>query len=252
MSEPEVLLASVPASLNQWQRVTNTFSYPSSVFTDIRNGHRSWWLPLAIVVLFSYIFFAAISAKVGWEQVTENALKMNPKSAEQMAQASPYQQETIRKFTHYSIEGSFAASPVMVLVFVALGSAVLLGTINFVFGGKATFGEVFAVWMYATLPGLIKTILGTVVLFTGVAPESFNLNNFAPTNIGAFLNPSETNAALYALATALDFTTIWSVILLGIGLATVAKVKRSTGYAAVFGWWVIIVIVNVGWQAAFS
>jgi hypothetical protein len=32
----------------------------------------------------------------------------------------------------------------------------------------------------------------------------------------------------------------------------VAKVKRSTGYAAVFGWWAIIVIVGAGWRAAFS
>jgi hypothetical protein len=103
--------------------------------------------------------------------------------------------------------------------------------------------------MYASLPGIIKSLLGTVVIFAGTAPESFNLKNFAPTNVGSFLNPLETNAALYKLASALDFTTIWTMVLLGIGIATVAKVKRSSGYIAVFGWWALFVLIGVGWAA---
>ena len=67
-----------------------------------------------------------------------------------------------------------------------------------------------AVWLYATLPSIIKTLLGIIVIYAGVAPESFNIKNFAPTNIGAFLNPLETNKALYTLATSLDVVTIWS------------------------------------------
>jgi hypothetical protein len=96
------------------------------------------------------------------------------------------------------------------------------GTINFVFGGKADYGSIFAVWFYASLPGLIKSLLGMVVTFAGAAPELFNLKNFAPPNIGAFLDPAETNKALYSLACALDATTIWTLVLLGIGTATVA------------------------------
>ena len=80
----------------------------------------------------------------------------------------------------------------------------LWGTINFVFGGKAKFGSIFSVWMFASLPGIIKVLLGTIVIFAGAAPESFNIKNYAPTNVGAFLNPMETNKALYALATSLD------------------------------------------------
>jgi hypothetical protein len=104
--------------------------------------------------------------------------------------------------------------------------------------------------MFAGLPGLIKTILGIIVLYVGGGtPESFNLSNFAPTNVGSFLSVGETNAALYRLATALDFTTIWTMVLMGIGLAIVAGVKRSSGYIAVFGWWVLITLIGVGYSA---
>jgi hypothetical protein len=106
--------------------------------------------------------------------------------------------------------------------------------------------------MFAGLPGTIKALLGTVALFAGGAPESFNLANFAPTSVGAFLNPLETNAALYKLATALDITSIWSMVLLGIGIAAVAGVKRNSGYIAVFGWWALYLLVTVGWAAVRS
>jgi hypothetical protein len=85
-----------------------------------------------------------------------------------------------------------------------------------------------------------------------VAPESFNIKNFAPTNLGAFLNPLETNKALYALASSMDVVTIWTLVLLGIGTAAVAGVKRSSAYIAVFGWWAIFVLFGVGIAAAFG
>jgi len=177
---------------------------------------------------------------------------MNAKAEERLAQAPPEQRETTMKITQYSMEGGFAAVPVLLVIIVALGSLVLWGTINFGFGGKAKYGSVLAVWMYAGLPGVIKSLLGTIVIFTGIAPESFNLANFAPTSAGAFLNPLETNAALYTLASAIDITSIWSFVLLGIGIAIVAGVKRSSGYITVFGWWGLILLIRVGWAAAFG
>jgi len=141
---------------------------------------------------------------------------------------------------------------VIVLAFSALGCLLLWPTINFGFGGRASFGSVFAAWMFAGLPGVFKSLLGAVVLYAGAAPESFNISNFAPTSVGAFLNQQETNAALYKLASAIDITTIWSMVLMGMGLAIVAGVKRSSGYMAVFGWFALIVILQVGWAAAFS
>ena len=57
-------------------------------------------------------------------------------------------------------------------------AAVLIGTINFGFGGRAKFGDVFAVVYYAWLPQLVKVLLGVVVIYAGMAPESFNIQEF--------------------------------------------------------------------------
>ena len=232
--------------LSQVQRVSNIFTAPSKTFADIKRGNKSWWMPFIIFTVIGYVLFAAVVTKIGMQQVVDNQIHLNPKQEEKLAQATPEQREVSAKISLYITEGIFLANPLLLLAILALGSLGLWGTINFAFGGKATYGSIFTVWMYAGLPGILKVLLGIIVIFAGTAPESFNIKNYAPTNLGAFLNPLDTNAALYALASSIDITTIWTLILLGIGTATVAGVKRTSGYIAVFGWWAIFVIIGVG------
>jgi len=234
------------------ERVTNIFSAPSKTFEDIKRGHRSWWLPFLIFAVTGYILFAAVTLKIGMAQVVDNQIHLNPKQEEKMAQQPPDAQALQKKISLYVTEGIFIANPLFVLAGIALLSLGLWGTMNFVFGGKATYGSIFAMWFFAGLPGIIKPILGTIVIFAGATPETFNIKNYAPTNVAAFLPVMETNAAVYALASSIDIVTIWTLILLGIGAATVAGVKRTSGYVAVFGWWAIFVLIGAGIAAATS
>ncbi len=254
MSDPVVTPMAEPApGLSQLQRVTNIFSAPSKTFEDIKRGNTSWWMPWLIMALVGYLFFAAVATKVTMQTVVDNQMKlMSEKQQEQMAKAPPEQQAMSAKISLYVTEGIFIASPVVVLLVAAVVCLVLWGTINFVFAGKAKFGGIFAVWFFANLPSILKSLLGIVVIYAGGTPETFNIKNFAPTNIAAFLPVMETNKALYALANSLDIITIWSLFLMGMGIAIVAGVKRSSGYIAVFGWWAIMVLIGVGWAAAFG
>ena len=113
-----------------------------------------------------------------------------------MAQAPEAQREQIIKFTQYAMQYGFAASPVLILVFGAIATVVVWGTINFVFAWKSTFVQVFAVLMYASLPSILKSLLGTVVIFAGLARESFHIENPAPTSVGAFVSPQDVGPAL--------------------------------------------------------
>ena len=252
MSDIPVPVASaVPErpALTQVQRVIYTFTAPSKTFNDIKRS-TSWWLPFLLSVIFTYALFATVQAKVGWQQVAENSVRQNPKQAEQMDKLTPEQRATQMKVAAMVTEVIFACFPIFSLVAVAVIAGVLLATINFGFGGKATFWEAFAAVWYGGLPGLLKVILGIAALLAGMAPESFNSRNLAGTNIGYYL-ASDTSKPLMAIATSLDVVTIWSLVLYAIGLSTVAGCKRSSGFVAVFGWWVLIVLIGVGAAAAF-
>jgi len=233
--------------LSQVERVVDTFVAPSKTFTDILRN-QSWWLPFLLSIIVSYGYLFAVQKQVGWDTVVENVLKQDTKTSERLANATPEARAQAQSITLAIIKYTFYASPLVALLFAAIVSLVLWGTINFIFGGRATFGGVFAVWMYGTLPVIITSILVIITLFAGLDKETFNINNPVGTNVGFFLG-ADSPKWLTTLAGSLDIIWLWTMFLVGIGLAIVAKVKRTSGLIAVFGWWILLLVVRVGYAA---
>jgi len=250
--QPAAGTAPEGAGLTQWQRVANTFAAPSKTFEDIKRGNRSWWLPFLLFVVVGSALWGSVTARVTWPQVVENGLRVAPKQAERLEQLPPEQRETQAKYSAIGQEVFWALGPAWVLVSNLIAAGILLGTINFGFGGRATFGQVLSVAWYAGLPGLIKLALGAIGLWVGVAPESFLPGNPAGTNVGYYFSPTDISMGLWTLLVALDVTFIWTLVLLSKGLAKVANTKESSGYIAVFGWWVLLTLIQAGAAAAFS
>lgn len=235
--------AQTGAALTQWQRVGDAFVAPSKTFEDIKRGNRSWWLPFLISVVLSYVLFAAITMKIGWTQVATNNMAMNPKQAQRMENLTPEQRAQGMRIAGIITEVIMAASPVTILIIASLVSLILWGTINFVFGGKATFAQIFAVNMYAALPRIALPLLATAAIYAGLAPDSFNINNMAATNVAYFLSFQDTNRVLYTVLSQVDIVGLWVAILLSIGIAKVAGKNRSAGFITVFGWWAVVTFV---------
>jgi len=244
ISSPE---PSATPSLSQGERVIDTFIAPSKTFTDILRN-QSWWLPFLIVAIIGYGFIFTVEKKVGWEQVVENSLKTNPSQADQINNAPADQQPVVRARFVASYKFFSYGFIVFVLLYWVVAAAVLLGTLNFGFGGTAKFGQMFAVFVYAGLPGVIKSILSIIVLFAGLGADSFNLQNPVGTNLGYYLSP-ESPKWLISLGSSIDVFTIWTIVLLVIGCGIVAKVRRGSAAVAVVGWWLLITIIGVGFAA---
>jgi hypothetical protein len=231
--------------LSEVERVVDTFVAPSKTFNDILRS-SSWWLPWLLGALVPLGFSVAIQQKVGWDKTYSNILRQSSQTQQdRIAQLPPDQQARQKaiaaSFTKYVVW----ASPVLGLLFAAIAAGVLLMTLNFGLGGRATFGQMFAVWMYATLPWLISGILGIVVLFAGLDADAFNLKNPVGTNVGYYL-PTDLPQWLIAFGTSMDVLTIWVLVLLTIGCAIVARTKLASTAIAVVGWWVLITLVKVG------
>lgn len=228
--------------LSEGQRIVDTFVAPSKTFSDILRS-SSWWGPLLIMLVVSIAFSFSVQTKVGWDRVFENNLHQNPKQEERFAQTPPDQVATAKSIGTKITAGVAYCFPVLILIFTAITVLLVWATVNFGFAGKAKFGQVFAVYMYASLVFNIKFLLAIIALFAGVAPDSFLLNNPVGTNIGYYLSPDLPHV-LVAYAMHLDVFEIWSVILSVIGVGIVAKVSRGKAAAAVVGWWLIIVLIT--------
>lgn len=229
--------------LSQGQRVMDTYFAPSHTFADIRRD-RSWWLPYVLLVLFSLVFGFLVQKRVGTETLAANAIRNNPAQAEKLQEASPEQRAQAIKFTGNIMHVVLFAGPITFLVIPAIMALLIWVGFNFILGGSSTYPGMFAVAMYAALPGLIFYLIIFATLFAG-DPENFNLNNMAATNIGYFL-PVGSSPFLRSLLTSIDVFSIWQAFLLGLGGAIVARVKKSTGLAMVFGVWFLFIVAKAG------
>lgn len=233
--------------LSQGERVIDTFIAPSKTFTDILRS-SSWWLPWIIGVIVTLGLGMAIQQKIGWDKAYDNVLHQNASQLHRVEQLPADQQARAKQVGAAITKGIFWCTPAVGLLFTLIVAAVLLATVNFGFGGRARFGQMFAVVMYGALPLAIKALLGIVTIYAGVDPDSFNLNNYVGTNIGYYLSV-DAPKWLMALGTSLDLFTIWMIVLLGIGCAITGRISRSKGLSVTFGWWILIVVIHAGFAA---
>jgi Yip1 domain len=244
----EVIVTDTPG-LTQIERVVDTFVAPSKTFTDILRS-TTWWLPFLLAVVVTLGVGVAIDKQVGFERVVENVIHQSPKQEDQLsgltAEARSAQIEKMAigyRYTTY-------AFPVLILLFSAIGAAVLMGSFNFGLGARTTFGQMFCLWMYCSLPKLLSGLLTAVVLFFGGSAESFDLKNPVGTNLAYYL--PDASPGLKAGLAFFDVIGLWTVVLLVLGSAIVAGVSKGKAAAVIVGWWVILLVVSVGTAAAFS
>ena len=70
--------AEVTPGLSQAQRLTCTFTAPSKTFTDIKQGHRSWWLPFLIMCIRLH-FLCGGHHENRHADRCENQIRMDPR-----------------------------------------------------------------------------------------------------------------------------------------------------------------------------
>ena len=238
------------APLSEGARIANTFVAPSKTFTDLRRS-ASWWGPWLLISIFSMLFIYAMGRQVGFEQISRNQVAHSSRAeqfeklpADQQAKQIQLSSKIIRYFAY--------GSPLMILFYFLISTLVLWTTFKIAAGAETTFGQAYAIVMYASLPGIVGAILGIVSLFAGVDPEGFDVNNPVGTNLAYYLDPASTGKFVHGMASALDVITIWTIVLLGIGFASTSKVKRSTAITIVAAWYLVYKLAASGLGAAFS
>jgi len=245
MSETEVPSMAGVTGLSQWQRVTNTFTAPSKIFEDIKRGNRSWWLPLILVSLVGYLFFAVVATRIGIHQTVENQTHLSAKAEEGMANATPEQREKALAFG--SPFPRCCSSPIRPSLSVGIPFCRWSDWHDQLWlRSRAKYGSILAVWLYSLLPVMvIKPLLGCVVIFAGMGQSPSHQELCAHEYRLLFESPGDQRSALRIF----DFVGCDSDLESG-----AAGDRRSGGsgrqaqfgYIAVFGWWAIIVLFGVG------
>lgn len=241
-------VASTPAPvappMSEGARIINTFIAPSKTFSDLRRS-AAWWGPWILISIFSVAFIFTIGKQVGFEQVSKNQIE-HSKRAEQFDKLPPDQQAQQIQISVKIFRFFLYGTPVLIPFYVLISTVVMWTTFKVGAAAETSFGQAYAISMYAWLPSMIAAILGMIALFAGVNPEGFDINNAVGTNLGYYLDPDTTGKFVRGMASSLDVITIWSIVLMGIGFACTSKVKRSTAIVIVASWYLVYKLLTSG------
>jgi uncharacterized integral membrane protein len=245
----EQVLVAEGKPLSQVERVVDTYIAPSKTFTDILRS-TSWWLPALLFFIVSAAFAFTVDKKIGYDAVVEQSIQQSPAAQDRLSSLSPsekalriHQQAVGTKYVSY-VGGIFF------LIFALIFALINWATINFGFGAKTTFGQNFALQMYASLPLVLKSLLCSILVYAGVGTEQFNMQNPAGTNLGFYFTDSP--AWVKTALTFFDIFGLWTLVLAVIGLAVISGKSKGKAAAVVFGWWVFFMVIITGVTAAFS
>jgi len=243
----DVLVTEPLGGLSQVERVVDTFVAPSKTFTDILRS-TSWWLPFLLALIVSMASAFAMDKKIGFDRIAEAQIATNSSAEEQMAQLPPDQRAARIHMIGASTRYSMYASGVIILIFTAFLSLLNWATFNFAMGATTTFGQNFAVCMFAGLPRIFTAILNIVFIYAGVNTENFNMNNPVGTNIGYYLTDS--SMWLKTMLSFFDVFGLWTLVLMVIGTSIIARKTKGQAAIVVVGWWVLGMIIMTGMAAA--
>lgn len=235
---PPAPTAPTGPSMSLGARVINTFIAPSQAFAEIKRS-SAWWVPWVLLAVASVIFVYGVQSKVGFDQVYQNNLRMSPKGQERLEQAPPEQRARIQQVSVAGTKYFTYAFPVVRLLGWLLIALLLMATFNFGMGTEIKFGSSLAVVAWGTLPEIFRSLLAAALLFSGkVDPDGFLLQNPVGTNLGYYLDPMQSKF-LFALGSSIDVFILWSLIVTGIGYASISKVKKGTAIGVVVAWWAV-------------
>jgi hypothetical protein len=223
--------------MGEFSRITGVFFDPKKTFEDIAK-RPTWIVPLVLIMIAVLAVSVTMAQRIGWERIVRHGMEASSR-AQQM---TPEQREqgVAMGVKIASIMGYVGIIFVPVIYVIMAG--VLLGVASGIFSAGVRFKQVFAVVCYASLTGVIQSIL-TIVVICLKNPDEFNSQNPLAFNPAAFMDLGTSSKFLYSLATSLDLFYLWTILLMAVGLKAAAGKKLSFGgalFAVVLPWAVYV------------
>jgi Yip1 domain len=201
------------------------FYASSQVFA--RRANSGFGLHLLLVSLVSAALAFAnrgYMTQVMGAEADRAAAKMmaeNPQLTPEAMATGRAMQESIGMFFGY------IGTPVIIMVM-----AIFVWLLaRFVAGARISYGQAALITTLAWIPRLVGMFLTTIqvaVMDTSNETSMFGLS----ASPARFMDPEATNAKLYGLAGSFELFSIWSMILVAIGIAVIGRVPRAKGYIA--------------------
>ena len=225
---------------NVFERFAGALFAPAETFADIARK-PDILAPLLVLIIVGYVSTALIMPRVDFDalfdQQAQEMRKRDPHVSEQ-------QLEQIARISRASMTVLRWIGPVVSVVIYVVIAAVLLLAVR-LFGGEGNFKQAMSASLYAWTPLLLFSIIMTIVILARGTFDPMAAATIVKSN-PAFLVDMKEQPVLFALLSALDVFTIWTVVLLIFGFAALSRLSRGMVAAIVLPLWIVFVLLRVG------
>jgi hypothetical protein len=242
-------------SMGLAERFLNIFVSPTETFESVTKK-PAWWLPFIICVIIGIgSQFLLMDITKSDQQKAMTAQLQKQGKTDQEIQEIQQQME--------SGPGAFfvKAGPIIGIVltpFIIAGIWALIALLlrvgsNSMVGGKADYSPVLGVVAWSSIVGLLGDLLKIFLVSrqgTSIGVTTSLASLMRPILITE--KPTALYYVLYTFMSKMNPFTIWQVVLWGLGLAVVAKIKPNKGLIVSFALWAAWTVLSLGLGTLFQ
>ncbi|MDX1630940.1 MAG: YIP1 family protein [Thermoanaerobaculia bacterium] len=230
-------------------RLAGVLISPVRTFESIRE-RPTWIAPLVVLVVLAAGVSLIASPKVDWEDVLTTQMEKSGR------EVSAEQVEGMVEF--YETWG-LAVSAGTTGIGYPIGFLLFAGAFFVAFkvlGSDLTYKQSLATVLHGFMPFAVSLLLSLPIVLTAgeIGAEEIKSGSFLVSSLAAFA-PEGASPVTLAVLSSLDFFSLWTVILLGIGFSVVAGVGRGMAFGVTLVFWAIWIgfkVVGALIQGAFG
>lgn len=228
-----------------WGRLIGVLVSPVKTFEAI--AQKPTWVVALLVLIVVQLGLGAVAAP-RFDMEQEIRQNMERRGQEVSDEQLDEILERADSFRWIGVAFQAVAAPA---VYFLLGLVFWL-LLRFVGDSDFTYPASMAALTHGYMPWVVATLLSLPLLFArnSLTPTELRSGLLA-SNLGVLV-PEDASPVLKSLLASVDVFSLWTVALLVIGYAAVARTKRSTVAWVVVGLWALYVLGKAGFTALFS
>ncbi len=220
--------------LTAWQKIMYIFTNPNKTLATLRTN-PTWLLPLLLIMAMTVIF--TVATKDLMIEYRKEVILNSDKIPEEQKDLMLERMDNMTPKAYYiqSIGGGLVG---LVLVYL-FASAIFIFVGNFILGGKASFKQIFSLYVWGNMVSLIELpVKGGLALAKGSAQVY--------TSLAVLMDPAQNKTVLFQLLNAVDVFNIWRIILWAIGFAYIYHFSPKKSYITVISIYVFYIFISIG------
>jgi hypothetical protein len=232
-----------------FQRLTGIFFEPKKTFEDI--NRKATWIGIFIImaILGIVVAYAMVSHIDPVAMMRQQMEARNMTEAQINAAIEAQQNNPLVKNLMYL--GVVVAPIAQIVAYLIMAGVFLL--IFMLMGAPLSFKKTLAVTIWGGAPpGIVMSVLSVVLIYVK-NPENINAaQGIVMSNLGPLVD-SKASPFLNSVLASIDLFSLWTIVMLSIGLAAISGRKLTTKKAAIgiLILWVLFVLGKSGFRMIF-